>query len=1147
MAFFDGKTSSKKVSMGGTNNRFISRAERLSRARQERERREKTRKDAAAALQIQRVFRGRWVAKTVRDTFRALFDKRAGDLQKVSLILKATGKEFVPPLHVLSPLVQSFNFFHCYSPERDRPRILLLCNFLWASFGAKDKRVNYRSLAGSAGCPSMPWVFQVSTFLRSALGLLVFTDNRSSSFRLVLDLVNLITGESSWGEREENNACDLVLLHLLLSENFTTKYGESLIQVLIKVLKEADTIENSFANGGGGEAAMGSSPMLHFQQNMCDMIVRAFSSAAKHKRSSTAITSAFEEFTRFVLPLPMLSAPSSGTRISLMKHLIHPLFQIPNMWRSCLYAMMRWVPEQNVPVDYNWIFANLMYIVKHKDVFGVLLRDKEMLVCHVNILAILIDGLPDVCFLSPEEKTTVSKIWERYRSSSLSSDEEGSDLFAPGQPTEANGLAGGSAKLSASTDLKKILQGHRTKRVNASLTAHRGADSNMLELVKAGLMDTAHAKAIFGAVLSADLGECSEGGSGNTAKKKTLSDDRVRVDLSEKTTMMKLGAFYNKINARSGVLVTPVLYHGPGHTILNALALQAGRTIIPQYWAALKQAVDLKRFAETGAVFPRGRDDANDGPACLNCLSDSDVEDSLCLFFTMYGNLLVALDDIDFYEKQIPFQLPEQYRLVSLLSALLHRMVWDEQPSSLDPAAYPLHRTRLVLAASNLYNKLYERNCRKSFCPGSSWEWPKVSIEAGAFGSTMDKLGVDARFRSSLLLRLIPQVMSFDHRVALFSKTLRQQRDGNYEEPGHGVKIKVRRGSLYEDAYNTLNPLKGNLKGRIQISFVDEHGIEEAGIDGGGLFKEFMVQLSKRAFDPQYGMFKEAEGGALYPSPSSAIVAGSSHLDHFAFLGRILGKAVYESILIEPQFAGFFLNKLLGRGNYVDDIKSLDIGLYQNLMQLKSVDNVADADLNFTTMQQDYGELQVVDLVPNGSNINVTNENCLQYIYSLAHYRLNRQISAQSKAFLRGFRDLIPTEFLRMFNPGEVQMLIGGSVSSFDIADMSKFITYASGYHPSQPYIRQFWEALNSFSDEDRGFLLHFWTSCSRPPLMGFKALYPPLCIQEVPITNDNERLPTAATCMNLLKLPRYSSSKVMVEKLLLSIRSAKDGGFGLS
>ena len=49
-----------------------------------------------------------------------------------------------------------------------------------------------------------------------------------------------------------------------------------------------------------------------------------------------------------------------------------------------------------------------------------------------------------------------------------SSDEEGSDLFAPGQPTEANGLAGGSAKLSASTDLKKILQGHRTKRVNAS-------------------------------------------------------------------------------------------------------------------------------------------------------------------------------------------------------------------------------------------------------------------------------------------------------------------------------------------------------------------------------------------------------------------------------------------------------------------------------------------------------------------------------------------------------------------------------------------------------------------------------------------------------------------------------------------------------
>merc|ERR1719399_1450006 len=109
--------------------------------------------------------------------------------------------------------------------------------------------------------------------------------------------------------------------------------------------------------------------------------------------------------------------------------------------------------------------------------------------------------------------------------------------------------------------------------------------------------------------------------------------------------MMKLGALYNTVNARSGVLITPVLYHGPGHTIMNTLALQAGRTIVPRYWSELNQAVDIRHFSETGLVLTtttaaQRKESAIDGD-CINNLNDSDIEGSLCLFFTMYGNLLV--------------------------------------------------------------------------------------------------------------------------------------------------------------------------------------------------------------------------------------------------------------------------------------------------------------------------------------------------------------------------------------------------------------------------------------------------------------------------------------------------------------------------
>lgn len=59
--------------------------------------------------------------------------------------------------------------------------------------------------------------------------------------------------------------------------------------------------------------------------------------------------------------------------------------------------------------------------------------------------------------------------------------------------------------------------------------------------------------------------------------------------------------------------------------------------------------------------------------------------------------------------------------------------------------------------------------------------------------------------------------------------------------------------------------------------------------------------------------------------PSTALGTDSlEHLEYYTFFGRMLGKAVYEKILVESQFAGMFLNQLLGRMNLIDDLVSLD-------------------------------------------------------------------------------------------------------------------------------------------------------------------------------------------------------------------------------
>ena len=76
-------------------------------------------------------------------------------------------------------------------------------------------------------------------------------------------------------------------------------------------------------------------------------------------------------------------------------------------------------------------------------------------------------------------------------------------------------------------------------------------------------------------------------------------------------------------------------------------------------------------------------------------------------------------------------------------------------------------------------------------------------------------------------------------------------------------------------------------------------------------------------------------------------------LNWYRFIGRILGKALYEGILVDVAFAPFFLAKWLGKQSYLDDLSSLDPELYNGLIFLKHYDkNFEDLALNFTISEE---------------------------------------------------------------------------------------------------------------------------------------------------------------------------------------------------
>ena len=77
------------------------------------------------------------------------------------------------------------------------------------------------------------------------------------------------------------------------------------------------------------------------------------------------------------------------------------------------------------------------------------------------------------------------------------------------------------------------------------------------------------------------------------------------------------------------------------------------------------------------------------------------------------------------------------------------------------------------------------------------------------------------------------------------------------------------------------------LKMRVQMA--NFTGLDEAGIDGGGLFREFLSELLKTAFDPNRGFFKLTDDQQLYPNPNVALIE-SNFVPHYYFIGRMLGK-----------------------------------------------------------------------------------------------------------------------------------------------------------------------------------------------------------------------------------------------------------------
>lgn len=374
---------------------------------------------------------------------------------------------------------------------------------------------------------------------------------------------------------------------------------------------------------------------------------------------------------------------------------------------------------------------------------------------------------------------------------------------------------------------------------------------------------------------------------------------------------------------------------------------------------------------------------------------------------TFLPTVLVATDDAEMYEISKPLPLHQIVRLVRVLKHLLYNIIQCDphvltEPSipsgtagKIDSATLKSNanvivessfRYAVVKAIAATLADLYNRWARRPYSSSKLWEIDNINVSL-----IKSQLWEHAPFATTLF-HVMPWSIDFYERLKIFREAIDRERlsiqgsddTSSFFQQQHprsrGTVVRVRRSMILEDGMAAFERVGNDIKDRVVVRYINEFGEEEAGIDVGGLFKDFLTDLSRRIFDPNFGLFSITSTHALYPNPAAFLLYPDDEIEGlYLFLGRVLGKALFENITMQPQFAHFFLSFMHGKYNFmnlINDLSTLDKDLYKNLMFLKSYEgDIADLSLTFSISDDALGGQREVELFPRGSSVAVTSEN----------------------------------------------------------------------------------------------------------------------------------------------------------------------------
>ncbi|OHT14760.1 hypothetical protein TRFO_03035 [Tritrichomonas foetus] len=324
--------------------------------------------------------------------------------------------------------------------------------------------------------------------------------------------------------------------------------------------------------------------------------------------------------------------------------------------------------------------------------------------------------------------------------------------------------------------------------------------------------------------------------------------------------------------------------------------------------------------------------------------------------------------------------------------------------------------------------------------------------------------------------------------------------------------------------------------------------IGEGATDVGGPGRDLFTEVCMELMHPSLKLFIQnpnkrvnnanTNQELLIPNPSPL----TQQRKRQYFYAGVLIAICYTSKLQEPfRFARFVWNYLTNKTVTIEDIYDVDLQFKQLMISIENCEDTISSPDQFSIIFSLYFQVQdslgnVVELFPGGSNVLVTFDRRLEYVQRCKTFRM-KEFNEQLKHLAKGFNSFFPATAAIILSPWELELIVCGD-NQCPVKEMKKNCSYRA----DDKHAIMLWEVLEEFTPEERMLFIKF--GCGRmglpPPGMSWPSKLQ-IQFRSVVKIDAQKPLPTAATCNNMIIIPRYDSKEWMAKKIRTAITLGAD------